>query len=82
MFLKQNNVSSKKVKCRYQLPCDVSKQKTERFLGRPAEVLSVDGRHDVGVPIDELHELLQTEEATFAAAENGLRKCFKDILFY
>ena len=62
---------------RYSLcykPCNVSQKQAECFLSGPAEVLSVDSRHDVGVPIDELHELLQAVEAALAATQHGLNE--------
>lgn len=51
----------------------VAHEEEEGVLGGGAEVLPVDGRHDVRVPVDVLHELLETPEATPAAAQNPLR---------
>jgi len=59
-------------------PCDVSEEQTECLLCGPAEVLSVDCSHDVGVAVNELHELFETPEAALAATEKRL-KCDKSL---
>ena len=50
----------------------VPQDQTECFLRWAAEVCSVDGGEDVGVSVDELHELLETPEAAFAETEEDL----------
>ena len=52
----------------------VPQDQTERLFGRAAEVGPVDGCEDIGVPVDELHELLQTPEAAFTEAEEDLHR--------
>ena len=50
----------------------VPQEEEEGVLGRGAEVVAGDGTHDVGVAVEELHELLQTPETTLTATHQAL----------
>lgn len=52
---------------------DVAHQQEEGSSGRSAEVFAVDGRHDVGVSVDEAKEILQTPTEAAAAAQKSFR---------
>ena len=49
-----------------QDPQDVPHEEVEGILGRGAEVGALDGTHDVGVAVEEPHELFQAPEAALA----------------
>ena len=51
--------------------CDAIEEE-EGVLGRGAEVVTRHCAHDVGVTIQELHELLQTPETAFADTQRCL----------